>query len=314
MRQDFTFLSGDGKTNIHAVKWLPDQRSEKQAAGVVQLTHGMVEYIMRYDGFASFLNRQGWIVVGHDHLGHGQSVTSSENLGYFCEAKHPSDTLVGDMHALREMTQKQYPGLPYFMLGHSMGSYLLRKYLSLHGQGLSGAVIVGTGHIDPKTGKGGLLLVNLLSKLRGAHYRSRFVENMTFGKEYQQFDMTGEHPENSWLTKDTEIVKKYYADPLCTFKFTLNGYKGLIETTVYDGRKENIDLIPKSLPLLITSGDHDPVGGLGEGVKTVAQMMKASGIKDVAMKLYENDRHEILNETDREQVYQDILGWMESRV
>ncbi len=312
MREDFTFLSNDGKTKLHGVKWTPDHIKDEEAEGVLQLTHGMIEYIMRYDGFARFMTEQGWIVVGHDHLGHGESASSKDDLGYFCE-RHPDEVLVEDMHSLRKLTQEQYPELPYFMLGHSMGSYLLRKYISVHGEGLNGAVIVGTGYIAPMTGKSGLLVVKLLSKIRGSRYRSPFVENLTFGKEYKQFDMTGEHPENSWLTKDTAIVRKYYSDPFCTYKFTLNGYRGLIETTNYTCRQENIDKIPKKLPLFIISGDHDPVGSLGKGVTAVYQMMQSSGIQDVTMKLYENDRHEILNETDKETVYQDILNWLKAR-
>ncbi len=310
MAEVFTFLSSDGKTKLHGVRWLP---ADGNVVGVLQLVHGMVEYIERYDGFATFMTQHGWVVVGHDHLGHGDSASSKDDLGYFCE-EDPSGALVEDIHLLRTMTQKAYPNVPYFMLGHSMGSYLLRKYIALHGEGISGAILTGTGHVPTKTSELGLKVVAFLTKLKGSRYRSKLVKNLTFGKSYKNFDMTGTDPDNSWLTKDTEIVKKYYRDPFCTYSFTLNGYRGLMETTLFDCQQENINRIPKMLPVLIASGEDDPVGDLGAGVREVDRMFRAAGIRDVTMKLYRGDRHEILNEADRMQVYSDILGWIEVRM
>ena len=152
--KQFSFLSKDGKTKIHAVKWMPESGEYR---AVLQITHGMVEYIERYKPFAEFLNDQGVLVVGHDHLGHGASVTSEEELGYFAEPD-PSDTLVEDMHTLRTTVQAENPGVPYFMMGHSMGSYMLRKYLCIHPEGVAGAVIMGTGAMPDSTMKFGLFL------------------------------------------------------------------------------------------------------------------------------------------------------------
>ena len=170
--EQFSFLSKDGKTKIHAVKWMPESGEYR---AVLQITHGMVEYIERYKPFAEFLNDQGVLVVGHDHLGHGASVASEEELGYFAEPD-PSDTLVEDMHTLRTTIQTENPGVPYFMMGHSMGSYMLRKYLCIHPEGVAGAVIMGTGAMPDSTMKFGLFLGRTIALFRGCLlYTSRCV-------------------------------------------------------------------------------------------------------------------------------------------
>ncbi|MEE0955218.1 MAG: alpha/beta fold hydrolase [Eubacterium sp.] len=305
MRKEFSFPSADGKTSIYAVKRVPD---DGRCRAVIQLTHGMVEYIGRYKAFADFLESQGFVVVGHDHLGHGHSVTGDEELGFFDDAD-PAGVLVKDMDTLRRMTQKEYPDLPYIMFGHSMGSYLLRMYLSQYGEGLAGAIICGTGYEKPGTTGFALWYINLLTKLHGSHYRSSKVQQMTYGKPYKKFDTTGAHPEQSWLSKNIESVKTYYQDPWCTYTFTLNGYRGLLEAVRYSGDPANIDRIPKNLPLLIISGRNDPVGNLGKNVELVRDLYQKAGIEDITLHLYDYDRHEILNEPDHEQVYKDILEW-----
>ncbi len=308
--ENFTFLSSDGKTAIHAVKWTPASGETK---AVLQIVHGMVEYIERYTPFIEFLTARGYMVVGHDHLGHGKSVDSEADWGYFGRPD-PSGLLVEDMHRLRAMIQKDYPDKPYFMLGHSMGSYMLRKYLGFHSEGLSGVIIMGTGYVPRRATSFGIKLCNFLAKLRGWHYRSKFVAGASFGKPYRRFDLTGEDTAASWLTKDQEIVKKYYSEPQCTFTFTLNGYVGLYEAVSYACRQENVDKYPKELPIFMVSGADDPVGDLSKGVMKVYDMFLKAGLEDVTYKLYETDRHEILNELDRETVYSDILAWLNVRV
>lgn len=307
--EKLSFLSEDGKTTIHAVKWIPENGGYK---AVLQITHGMVEYIERYREFADYMTKQGFLVVGHDHLGHGASVTSEAEWGFFREG-NPSDTLVADMHRLRTTVQKENPGVPYFMLGHSMGSYMLRKYLSIHNDGVAGAVIMGTGSVPDGTTKMGLFVCRLIAAFRGWHYRSKTLQSLSYSKPYKKFDLYGEHYENSWLSKNTENVRAYYADPRCTFLFTVNGYQGLMEAVLYDNQPENVRKTPQELPLFFVSGKDDPVGDLGEGVMRVYNMYKDAGVKDITYRLYENDRHEILNETDREQVYADIAAWLSAR-
>ena len=302
----FYFLSTDGKTKVHAVRWIPEDGSYH---AVLQITHGMIEFIERYRPFAEFLTGQGYMVVGHDHIGHGESVASTEDWGYFAK-DHPSDVLIEDMHTLRVMTQKDHPGVPYFMMGHSMGSYMLRKYLTRYGEGLSGAIIMGTGSVPDKLTKLGMRVARFLSFFFGWKHRSKLLTKLSFGAPYKKYDLTGKTTDNSWLTKDEEIVESYYREPKCTFSFTLNGYMGLYEAVYYDNQMENIEKIPKTLPLFLVSGADDPVGDCGEGVKRVYHQFTEAKIEDVTWKLYPDDRHEILNETDRDQVYRDILAWM----
>lgn len=308
--ENFSYPSSDGKTQIHAVCWKPEQG---EIRGILQINHGMIEYIERYEDFASYMNRQGYLVVGNDHVGHGHSVVSEKEFGFFGEVEHPSDILVEDMHTLRKMMQKEYQHLPYFMLAHSMGSYMLRKYLALHGENLSGAIIVGTGSEDDKLMKIGMIICTMMAKVRGWHYRSRFLQKLSYGKPYRKFDLYGKHPENSWLTKDMQIIAKYMENPFCTFRFTINGYFGLMEAVYFDNQIENIEKIPKKLPVFLVSGEDDPVGNLGKGVKKVYDQYEAAGIQDLTCKLYKNDRHEILNETDKDVVYKDIYDWIRIR-
>lgn len=309
-KETFSFPSKDGKTRIYAVKWIPDDGTYR---AILQITHGMIEFVERYEAFAKYLTEHGFLVVGHDHLGHGASVGSTADWGYFSESD-PSDTLVADMHTLREMIQKENEEIPYFMLGHSMGSYMLRKYLAFHGEKLSGAIIMGTGFMPQNVTKLGLTLAKLTAKLRGGRYRSRLLEQLTFGKPYKKYDLTGKNAKNSWLTKDEKIVKWYYSEPRCTFHFTANGYIGLTEAVLFDCDPKNLRTYNKRVPVFLVSGKDDPVGDMGEGVKKVYQMFQDAGLRDVEYRLYENDRHEILNETDKETVYHDILTWMEEKM
>lgn len=308
--ESFSFLSKDGRTKIHAVKWLPDSGEGK---AVIQLTHGMIEYIERYENFAKFLTDNDFIVYGHDHIGHGHSVRSKKDLGYFTENR-PSDVLIDDMHHVRCIAQGEQGDKPYFMFAHSMGSFLLRKYLTKYNDNLTGAIICGTGYSTAQTTNMGLRITWLASKAKNSHFRSQFITNLTYSKAYKKFDMTGKNPKNSWLTRDEEVVKKYYSDSLCSYLFTMNGYKGLMEAVGFSCKQENVNKIPSRLPIFIISGEDDPVGDLGVGVRQVYNMFRRSGKKDLSFKLYEGFRHEILNEIGKEEVYNDVLKWMNARI
>ena len=307
VKEDFTFPSKDGRTPIHAVKWIPEDGNYH---AILQITHGMVEYIERYEGFAEYLTGEGYLVVGHDHVGHGDSIVSKEDWGYVGDG--PSNIWVTDMHTLRTTCQEE--GKPYFMLGHSMGSYLLRQYLAKYGEGLTGAIIMGTGYMPEGTVKAAMGIAKFQAAFLGWHHRSKLLQKLSYSKPYKQYSLDGSDVTNSWLTKDTEIVKKYYADPKCTFLFTVNAYMGLFEAVLSSCSAQGIAAIPKRLPLFIVSGQDDPVGDLGVGVKKVYDLLQDAGVEDVTWQLYENDRHEILNETDREKVRKDILSWMNVRI
>ena len=308
-KEYFTFLSSDKKTKIHGVTWTPESG---EYTAVLQICHGMTEYVERYQEFAAYMTEHGYLVVGHDHLGHGDSVRSREDWGYIADERG-EQYMIADIHKVRKITQRENPGLPYFILGHSMGSYLLRKYITRYGEGLSGAIIVGTGSVPDVVLKTGMRTAECIALLKGWRHRSRLMEKLFFSGSFRKFSMGSEDPENNWLTKDLEIAAKYYKEPRCTFRFTLNGYAVLMKVVRYDNQPENMDKIPKDLPLILLSGADDPVGNMSRGVLLVEKKLKQAGIKDISCRLYDSDRHEILNETDRDVVYRDILKWCESR-
>ena len=305
MKSEFYFPSKDGNTEIHTIEWKP----EGEVKAVLQMCHGMVEYIDRYDEFAQYLCGQGFYVVGNDHLGHGKSIQSKAEYGFFHE-KYGNACVLSDIHTLRQRTMKKYPEIPYFMLGHSMGSILLRQYIQTYGTGLAGALLIGVVAEQPEISlRFGQCLCRVIALVRGWHYRSRFITEVSFGKPYAQFDKTGEDVSRNWLSKNEESVRAYYQDPRCTFVFTLNGYFGLFSTIHYVSCMKHVRKIRKDLPVLFLSGADDPVGNFGEGVKKAYAQYRQAGIQDVKLKLYQDDRHEILQETDREKVFADIYQW-----
>lgn len=307
MKQEFYFPSTDGLTQIHTIEWIP----ETEIRGVLQIAHGMVEFIDRYDQFASFMASHGFYVVGNDHLGHGKSITDEAQLGYF--AKHNGNFCVlGDMQQLRDNTQKKYPDVPYFLLGHSMGSFLAQQFIEKYGVGLNGAIIMGTGYQPIATLDLAIGLTAVFQQAKGGHYRSTTINNMALGSYNVKFEPG--RTKCDWLTRDEAIVDAYIANPLNQFIFTINGYYNLFRCMRYSQRQENLNKISKDLPILVVSGENDPVGEFGKGPKIVADTYKAIGISDVTLKLFPNDRHEILNELDKEAVDYYLLEWIEKRI
>ena len=266
MRDEFYFPSKDGNTEIHTIEWKP----EGEVRAVLQICHGMVEYIKRYDEFAQFLCEKGFYVVGNDHLGHGKSVQSKSEYGFF-EKKYGNACVLGDIHTLRQRTVKKYPETPYFMLGHSMGSSLLRQYIQMYGNGLSGVVLMG---VVTDHRRSSLLFVKQLCRLmaavRGWHYRSRMVDELVTGSFNKKFKPSVTRAD--WITSDKEHLDAYVTDPLCSFMFTVNAYYSMMAGMLGMQKKENISMIPKSLPVLYVSGSEDPVGKFGKGVRKVCEI------------------------------------------
>lgn len=307
IKEEFSFLSTDGETTIHGVSWMP----EKEVVAVLQICHGMVEYIERYEPFAEYLTERGFFVVGHDHLGHGKSVLSEDKLGFFHD-KDGNHCLIEDIHQVRSAVQETNPGFPYFIMGHSMGSFLVRQYLTEHGNGLDGAIIMGTGHHSMPELVAGRLLCRIIAAVKGWDYRSSFVKKMAMGSFNKHFqpEKTGAE----WLSRDEEITGAYAKDPLCSFDFTINAYFHMFGGMMKLMHTSSIRKIPVNLPVLFVAGREDPVGNMGKSVIKVYNAYKKNNIQDVKIKLYKDDRHEILNELDRENVYDDIYRWMEKRL
>lgn len=300
--------STNNENNLHTIVWEPEGDIE----AIVQISHGMIEYIDRYDRFAKFLNSKGILVVGNDHLGHGLTAKDDNELGYF-HTNYKSKTVVDDLYEVTKYIKSRFgEEIPYFVLGHSMGSFLIRRYIMTYGEEVDGAVIVGTGSQPELVLKGGKAVLKILKVFKGDSYRSKFVEKMAFGTYNKKFKPV--KTPNDWISRDKDIVNKYVNDKYCTFLFTLNGYETLFDVLEFIQKPQNKVKIPKDLPLLFISGDMDPVGNYGKSVEQIYKDYKASGIQDIDIKLYKDGRHEILNELNYEDVYNDIYNWLKERI
>lgn len=304
---EFKLPSRDGIHKLHVVFWKPEQ----EVRGVVQISHGMIEMIERYDAFAHYLNDNGFAVIGNDHLGHGLTAGRDEDLGYFCR-KNMSATVVSDLHRVTRYAKKHYSDVPYFLLGHSMGSFMARRYIMTYGNELTGAILVGTGKQSTLTLVAGKALSEFIRFTRGDRYHSKLIERLAFHNYLSH--IKNPRTESDWITRDEKAVDLYCANKYCNFKFTINGYRTLFEVLTFIQKDYNIENIPCELPLLFLAGGMDPVGNYGKSVNEICCEYKKKGINDVSMKLYPDDRHEILNELDKEQVYSDILRWLENHL
>lgn len=303
-KEEFFYDSSDNRTRIHAVKWIP---VEKEIKGILQIAHGMLEYINRYDEFANFIAENGFVVTGNDHLGHGDSVASEKDRGFFCECDGEIKVLE-DMHNLMKIVKDVYPDIPYFLLGHSMGSFFTRRFIMSYGSELKGAIIVGTGCQPYMLVKTGQIISKIISIIKGEHYRSKFVNNLALGKNNNKFEPS--RTKNDWLTRDEKIVDAYNSDEKINFMFTINAYKSMFSCISYLYNNNHLNQMKKDLPVLIISGGDDPVGDFGKGATKVYNKFKEVNMKNISLKLYENARHEIINEINRNIVYNDILCWL----
>lgn len=307
-KEEFYFDSRDGEHQLHAVRWIPD--TEKPVC-ILQIVHGMAEYIDRYDDFAGFLADKGILVVGDDHLGHGKSVKPGEPYGYFCKEDAPT-VLVRDEHRLKKMMQEKYAGVPYVILGHSMGSFITRNYLMRYGTGIEGALIMGTG-MHTKVGlRLGLCILGIQKVILGARHVSKLMNRISFGAYNNRI----ESPKTSvdWLSRNEDNVQKYVMDPMCGFTFTVNGFQTLFKLIYHLHDRDKLDKMPKHLPVFFLAGEDDPVGDYGKSVEQIYQSFKEIGMENVQIKLYPKDRHELLNEVDKEDVYGDIYRWILQRI
>lgn len=310
-REDLFFDSRDGKTRVHGVIWKPDCMTgdhPRNPRCVLQIVHGMEEYAARYDEFARYMNRYDICVIGEDHLGHGQSVKTADDLGYFCK-EDPATVVVRDVHRLKKIVQEQLPDVPFILLGHSMGSFIVRNYICRYGTGIAGAILMGTGSQPAVSLGAGKILTSAIALFKGWHYKSSLIRNIAFGGYGKRIP----NPQGGydWISANAENVKRYEEDPLCGFGFTLNGYHTLFTFISRCQSKAYKKQIPQKLPLLLTAGAQDPVGAYGAGVRKAYESYKAQGIRDVEIRLYENDRHEILNENDKDVVSKDIYDWID---
>lgn len=307
-KTDFTFLSSDGKTWLHGISWVPEDTAP---VAVLQLVHGVAEHIDRYDDFARFLNGHGVIVVGHDHLGHGKSLPEGGTPVYFGDGC-TWDTPVNDIYVLHTRLKEQYPQLPLLLMGHSMGSFLSRTYLVRYPGTVRAAVLMGTGWQKRAVLDGGLALADLLAR-RDPAATNDMVSELAFGAYNKTFKPN--RTAYDWLSLDQENVDAYIADPMCGHDATVGLFREMLRGIRFNQRRENLRRMDGSIPVLLISGEDDPVGGMGEGVRRTYQAFRDAGVADCTLKLYPKLRHELLNErAQRETVYQDIWNWMEAKL
>ena len=305
--QDFYFQSSTGRTSIHALKCVPDSKPR----AVVQIAHGIAEHIDRYRPFMEFLADNGFVVAGNDHLGHGKSIRVPEEQGFFAE-KDGWWRVVDDMDKLHDIMSNEYPELPYVLFGHSMGSFLTRTYLIKHPDKYDGVILSGTGHQSPALVLGGNAAASVMAKLNGAMGDGAKLDSLAFGTYLNKI----ENPRTKfdWLSRDTEQVDKYIADPLCGFVGKIGLYRDMMQGIKFITDKKNIAQMNKEKPVYFMSGVGDPVGDYGKGVERAYKAFCDAGLHDVFMRLYPGGRHEMLNETNKEQVYQDILNWLNEKI
>lgn len=303
----FTFKSGDG-TEIYVYKWAP---KDVIAKGVVQISHGMAEHAARYERFASYLTKNGYIVYANDHRGHGKTAGSVEKLGYLAD-EDGFTWLVRDLHDLSKIIINENLDLPLFLFGHSMGSFTAQKYIMDYGNELKGVILSGSNGKQGIALKVGSAIAKWEINKHGGKHQSIRMDNLVFGGYNKAFKPN--RTKSDWLSSDNQEVDKYINDPYCGTVFTSGFFYDFLRGLIEIEDKKNIDLIPKNIPIYIFSGEKDPVGKNGKGVIDLFNRYKNHGVQDVKYKLYKDGRHEMLNEINRDEVMEDVVKWLDSNL
>ena len=305
MKKDFFFDScGAGK--IHACIWEPEQPTK----AVVQIVHGIAEYAERYNDLANYLNTCGFLVVAEDHMGHGKSISEESKQGYFCGGWFSA---VEDTYQLLKSTQKEYPNVPYILFGHSMGSFMVRTILQKHpDSGITGCIICGTGWMPDAVLSAGKAVSSLICKLSDETKPNKMLDKIVFGSYNNRVEKP--RTASDWLSRDPAVVDAYVADPLCGFMASAGLLRDMLTGILYIQTPENIQKMKKDLPVYFIAGGDDPVGNYGDGVRLAAAKFKDAGMERVDCKIYPLCRHEIHNEINKEEVYQDTARWISNLI
>ena len=303
IHRDITFPSSDGKNTIHAELFIP---SDNNIKGVVQISHGMMDYIGRYQGMADALCKAGFAIAGNDHLGHGDSVATPDDYGFFA-SKGGYRYVIDDVKKMNDLIRKEIPDVPVVLLGHSMGSFIARLYALDYRDSIDGLIIHGTAGPNPATGAG-KLLVKILRAIKGERHRSKFVCSLADGGYNKGFDPA--EGDGAWLTRDPSMVADRVGNPKNDFIFTLAGYEDLFNFLGNCNSSSWFRQFPKDLPTLVISGKEDPVGGFGKGVQYVYDNLAKNGA-NVELKFFEGARHELFNETNCDEVFSYLVAWLE---
>ena len=302
MRTDHYYNScGEGK--IHYIRWAP----EGQPKAVVQILHGIAEYAQRYEDFAGYLNDLGYLVVAEDHMGHGKSISKDTTRGYFAGGWFAA---VDDSHKLMELIQAEYPDVPYFVFGHSMGSFMTRTWLAkYHDDDLAGAVICGTGWMNPLVLKAGKLMADGACKKNGERVPDEKLQAVAFSGYNNRVER--QRTAFDWLNRDHRCVDAYIADPLCGFTASAGLLRDMFGGMLHNQMHSTLTAMNRKLPVFFIAGGDDPVGGYGKGVKKTAEAFKNVGMKQVDLRIYPLCRHEIINELNRREIWEDVAQWFD---
>ena len=300
MKMHMNFMrSSGGKRDVAYYVYVPDT----EPRGIVQISHGMCDYVENYALLAERLCAEGFVVCGNDHLGHGNTAEDTRDLGYFAGGW---ETVVGDLRKMNKIIRAMYKGLPLVLLGHSMGSFMAREYAVRYPDTLDGAIFVGTAGTN-NPARAAQVLAGGIGKSRGGHYRSKLLYNLSFKGYNSRYPGEGEF---AWLSRDKAAGKRFENDPQRNFIFTASGYYGLFSVLAAVSKPSWAENYPKNLPTLFLAGDMDPVGDYGKGPTEIYDRLVKSGAQNVGIKLYPGARHELHNETNKEEFFADVIAWI----
>ena len=302
-KEEFYYKSADEITQIHACIWTPEEKPK----GIIQIAHGVTEYILRYEEFANFFVSKGYVVVGNDHIGHGLSVAEGREKMYF-GPEGSWNFVVKDIKKCIELTKEKYPNIPYILLGFSLGSFLVRTYLIDYPGTVDKAIIMGTGQISPIAIKLAKMMANSEAKKVGEDHSTKQIHDLTFGTYNKIF--APNKTEYDWLCANEDALNDYINDPSRGGDFSAGLFREMLNGMLYSSKIKNINKMDKNIPILLISGDKDPVGDCGKGVIKSYKAFQKAKVKKIDIKLYSNDRHDILHEKDKDKIYNDILEWI----
>lgn len=320
--------SSNGRDKLHVIVWIP----QGEIKAILQISHGMIEDMERYDNFARFMANRGILVCGNDHLGHGRTARNKAEMGYMY-AYDASKTMAADVHRVTRCVKRAFPGIPFFLMGHSMGSFIARRYMCEYANdekypaviqenaSVDGFICMGTGSHPKIILKVGQIAAGMEGMIHGEKYKSKLLQVLAFGTYLLGIPRTsivnGEKRKRTvkdWLSRDYVQVDKYLANPMYDYTFSVKGYKTLFKTLEFIQDEDNIERIPKSMPVLFVSGKCDPVGHYGLDVKRLYRKYRKEITNDVKCILYKGARHEVVNEVEFIQTYYDIYNWIDLHI
>ena len=307
VQNEFVFPSADGKTGIHAVDWVP----ETAPRAVLLVSHGVSEHILRYEPLAAYLTARGFAVAGHDHLGHGTSVAEGAPRLYFGK-KGSWDWVVADLYQRRQLAGRRFAGVPVYLMGHSMGSFLARTYLIRYPGTVQGAILMGTGQMSPALVAAGRAVAAREARKVGEDHSSPVVMKLAFDAYNKRF--APNRTAFDWLSVDQGNVDRYLKDPLCGENPTVGLFREMLSGIAFNSKQSNLKKMNLNTPVLFISGQQDPVGDCGKGVERAAASFRRAGVRDVTVKLYPQLRHELLQEAQAPQVCEDLYQWLTSKL